>query len=273
MVAVAMIGKLPDTLADRAINIRLARQTATEERAITKLRADRLDQFEPLRRKCWRWAQDNLEALRHADPAVPDELSNRQADKWRPMLAIADVASGNWPQKARLAITQIGGGAPADDQSLSVRLLADIKAVFDHAGGDRITSEKLVEALVTIEESPWPEINHGRPLTPAKLARVLGPFGIAPRNIRVDEKPNPTKGYVRECFVDAWTRYLPSSPLQILQASNDAPETHFPKGLQEKVVAVSKNDESPTNTQVVGAVRGSTPGDGAGDQAITEVEL
>ena len=42
------------------------------------------------RRKAARWVKDNLEALRRADPEVPQELHDRACDNWRPLIAIAD---------------------------------------------------------------------------------------------------------------------------------------------------------------------------------------
>ena len=56
-----------------------------------------LRQLDLLRRRAARWVADHLPALQAADPAVPDELDDRQADNWRPLLAIADEAGGEWP--------------------------------------------------------------------------------------------------------------------------------------------------------------------------------
>ena len=64
--AVAMIGKLPPTLASRAVHIELRRKTADER--VEPLRLDRLDHLEPLLRMAARWATDNAAALREADP-------------------------------------------------------------------------------------------------------------------------------------------------------------------------------------------------------------
>jgi hypothetical protein len=66
---------------------------------VERLRLDRLDEFIPLARRCARWALDNVARLRGADPPVPAELHDRAADNWRPLLAIADLAGGDWPEK------------------------------------------------------------------------------------------------------------------------------------------------------------------------------
>ncbi len=60
-----------------------------------------------------------------------------------------------------------------------------------------------------MEEQPWPEFNNGKVITPPQLARSLKPFGIKPRDIRLDSKAG-IKGYQRVDFIDAWSRYLPT---------------------------------------------------------------
>jgi hypothetical protein len=37
---------------------------------------------------------------------MPEGIYNREADNWRPLLAIADVARGQWPKRARKALEQ-----------------------------------------------------------------------------------------------------------------------------------------------------------------------
>ena len=88
-VAIAMIGRLPGTLADRSIEVRMTRRAPGE--AAERWRCDRLEQFAQLRRRCARWAQDHLDGLREADPEMPAPLHDRAADNWRPLLAIADL--------------------------------------------------------------------------------------------------------------------------------------------------------------------------------------
>src|SRR5207237_1547401 len=97
--AIAMIGNLPGTLADRSVSIMLKRKRADEP--VESFRYDRTDELDRLARMCARWASDNLGQLREADPEVPANLYNRAADNWRPLLAIADAAGGVWPARAR----------------------------------------------------------------------------------------------------------------------------------------------------------------------------
>ncbi len=105
--AIALIGKLPATLASRAIHIELRRKTAGE--AVRPLRADRLDHLLPFCRQAARWVEDNAPRLRNIDPDMPATLSGRAADNWRPLIAIADAAGGDWPARARQIAEELGG--------------------------------------------------------------------------------------------------------------------------------------------------------------------
>ena len=122
----ALIGKLPSTLASRAIHISLRRKTAVE--AITPLRLDRLEHLEVLLRQAARWVADNASLLRNADPQTPITLHSRSADNWRPLLAIADVAGCDWPERARHSAEKLTAGRSGETSS--VLLLDDIRQLF-----------------------------------------------------------------------------------------------------------------------------------------------
>lgn len=204
----AMIGRPSATIEDRSIVVPMRRRARAEK--IQRLRRDRIDQeFEPLRARAARWVADHLELLRGAEPAVPEDLSDRAQDNWRPLLAIADAIGGEWPERAREAARLLSGAAAEGDQSAAVQLLADIKATFEEEEAEQLSSELIVAALVKLEDRPWPEWNKGKPLSKAAMARLLRPFSIKPRTIRSGmETP---KGYRLQDFDDAFARYLPPS--------------------------------------------------------------
>ncbi len=208
-VAIALIGKLPDTLQDRSIRIRMRRRLPSE--SIAQFRADRTDDLKILARKAARWANDNLETLRAMDPAMPPTITNRDADNWSPLLAIADAVGGEWPGRARAIAETMTDKAKDDDQSLRTMLLEDIRSVFATKGVDKLPSAELVEALLAMKDRPWPELGRAaKPITQNKLAGLLKDFGIRPCNVWVGAKP--LKGYGRGQFDDAFARYL-SDPL------------------------------------------------------------
>jgi Protein of unknown function (DUF3631) len=79
--------------------------------------------------------------------------------------------------------------------------------VLSRKAVDRISSEALVGALAAMPDRPWGEANNGRVITQNWLARQLDKFGIEPKTIRTG--PKTPKGYTREIFEDAFSRYLP----------------------------------------------------------------
>ncbi len=202
--AIALIGKLPGTLADRSVPVDLRRRRPDE--AVEAFRFDRTGRLDQLARKAARWAIDHSDHVRGADPAMPAGIFNRAADNWRPLLAIADAAGGEWPRRARRAAESLAAAAGDDDQSVRITLLADIRAIFVERGTDRLPSTELTESLVAIEGRPWAEWKAGKAITANGLARVLAPFAIKPGTIRIGAAT--PKGYLRAQFEDAFARYL-----------------------------------------------------------------
>jgi hypothetical protein len=216
--AIALIGQLPDTLHDRAVTIDLQRRRASE--TITSFRPDRADHLDVLARKMARWAKDHADRVGEADPAMPDGILNRKADNLRPLLAIADAAGGEWPERARKA-AEASHNAEGDDASRLELLLADIRDAFAKEGEApvanmfaekvdvEIVSADLVKALVAIEGRSWAEMGKsGKPLTQNKLARMLKPLDIRPG--KVGPKNARLNGYKLSQFKDAFDRYLGS---------------------------------------------------------------
>jgi putative DNA primase/helicase len=249
-VAIALIGNLPSTLADRSIHIRLRRKATRE--TIERLRLDRIgDLTEGLQRRCLRWAHDHLAQLRDADPSVPETLNDRAADNWRPLCAIAEIAEGEWPQRVRKAIAALAG-TEMDDDAMGVMLLADIRQIFEADGSEKIFSETLVKALHALEERPWSEWGQQRkPMSKTQLAGLLRPFEIRSKDVRLGEEK--AKGYTKDDFADAWERYL--SPLP----GFSAPHNETPRQATHDAVLSGSQGETPSET------RNETPRQGKHD--------
>ena len=149
-------------------------------------------------------------------------MHDRAADNWRPLLAIATVAGGDWLARGHKAALA-SAGADVDKMSRLELLLGDVRDVLHglpvdpKAEGrkwpprDRISSAELIENLCKIVPRPWGEYGKGgKPLTQNKLARLLKPFGIVPQVLRIgNETPS---GYYRHQFEEAWERFLPPLP-------------------------------------------------------------
>lgn len=201
------IGRLADTLADRSIVIPMRRKRADE--SCVRFRRREFD-GEPLRQKCRRWANEHAAALTQFRPNLPIELNDRAADLWEPLLALADIAGGEWPERARAAALALSGDNPdLPPASLGERLLIDIHRLFSQGGTDRLASAVLCARLAAMEETPWNEVRKGHPINPNKLANILKNFGVHSRKVRTS--PTETaQGYDRQDFEDAWKRYIPS---------------------------------------------------------------
>jgi putative DNA primase/helicase len=204
--ALAGIGRLADTIEDRSIIIEMRRRAPNE--AVEQLRQDKLN-LDHLQRVCARWAADNLQTMKDSDPIVPPELHDRAADNWRPLLRIADLAGGDRPTRARSAATKltIRGN---DQDSIQSLLLSDIREILK--AKTYMKSTDLVAALTAIDDHPWPEWKHGKPMTAVQLARQLAPFNIGPKSIRVADHL-VVKGYETLLFEETFARYLPKDSI------------------------------------------------------------
>ena len=200
---------LPPTVSDRSIHIHMRRKTKEEEVARWSMRKIQ-SECELLKRKLARWAEDHRESLAEApEPQILEELDDRQWDNWEPLIKIADLIGGKWPENARDVAKTFS--KVVEDDNLRVELLIDIKTIFDSSDAERLGSNGLVEELAKLEHRKWPEWRNGKAITTRQLASLLQPFGIGPKQLWIDNRNS--QGYKKEWFSDAWNRYLPPTPL------------------------------------------------------------
>jgi hypothetical protein len=146
---------------------------------------------------------------------MPDGVTDRSAEIWEPLLAIADTAGGHWPDTARSACRHFVLDTGPQITSRGVRLLADLRELFARAGTGRMRTTDILPALCDLEESPWGDLD-GKPLDARRLARLLERFGVKPGLFKVNGEP--MKGYQtagEHGLADAWGRYLPEHPAPI----------------------------------------------------------
>jgi len=202
--AFALIGRLPDTLESRSVVIRMRRRLPDE--AIERLRSDKDQGFAELQSRIARFIIDNDKAILADEPELPETLSDRQADVWRELCRIADIAGGDWPKRARHIALEFCAKSD-DDGDLSIQLLADIQTIF--AGSperDFWPSQAIVDALNGLDEAPWADMNNGKGLTTNRLARMLQRFEIHTKTVRMGDRT--PKGYVPASFADIFARFL-----------------------------------------------------------------
>jgi hypothetical protein len=161
----------------------------------------------------------------HRWPEIPAALLDRDEDRWRPLLSIADAVG--WGAEARAAAASPTFAVANSDPKID--LMRDIRKVFDElkTHHDRIWSHDLTEALHAIHESPWGGewcgLSSKEPphkLRQGELGRILTrEWEIRSRSVRIGDRT--AKGYYREQFESAWSDcgLPPSTALTTIRAS------------------------------------------------------
>ena len=261
--ALAGIGALPDTIADRSLVITLKRRSRVEHVERFRQR-DAATDAARLRQELAAWGAEHGDELAAARPVMPDELDDRAQDVCEPLLAIAEAAGGDWPERTRRALVALRTAqADGEDDTVGVCLLADIQAVWLD-GVDELQTVQLLDALFRVETSPWADWwgqnvkgefgeasvipNRGAAM---KLARQLKPFGVRPRPIG----GNRLKGYRPSDFVDAFARYLASEVVQVVQPEHPSPASDFSRSFGEAPRTTSESPVSGSTTPFEGPER------------------
>jgi Protein of unknown function (DUF3631) len=199
-VALAGIGGMPDTVQDRSIIIRMKRRHDAEPVAKLRRREVEAEAF-VMRSEIECWTGTHLEAIAGLRPEVPSELGDRASDIWEPLLAIAQAAGGDWLDAARCASVALAARGRAEERSMGVRLLTDLRRVLAECHGDRFASADLVRGLQGLDDGQWDDT-----IDPRSLARLLVPYDVRPKRMRFGDAV--VRGYERTDFLDAFSRYL-----------------------------------------------------------------
>jgi hypothetical protein len=201
-------GKLPDTIRDRAIVLNIER-LRHDEHVEDLFPAELADGLEQLRGWLDDWAAENIERLtvwRRSERIV--ELDPRMQEAWDPLLAIADLADGNWPARAHAAAVALAVGAvDAAEQAYGHLVLVALRAMFE-ADGSALTSKTICKVLNEEEELPFGGYANGNGIKPRDLAKLLRPYGIKPLTVRETSATETARGYRRDQFAETWERYI-----------------------------------------------------------------
>lgn len=208
MAALAGIGDLPDTIMDRSIVIRMRRRRPGEKVAEFRTFRD-TPPLHALRDRLVAWLTPLHAEAMELTPAMPVE--DRAADTWQPLVSVADLAGGAWPDLARTACQIMAKHEAEHDQdrsSLGIRLLADIRRAFTTEGNPpALRTSRLLDILNQDDEMPWAEYTtHG--LTPRGLQLLLKEYDISSVTRRFHGNVQ-ARGFTRLQFADSWARYCP----------------------------------------------------------------
>jgi hypothetical protein len=123
-----------EALLSRCIRIRMRR--ATQPVADLTARADRGGSL--LRQALGSWAGAHAEELADAEPELPEGVHGRVAQIWTPILAVAEAAGADWPDRAWGALFELGmrGGVSSSEDEDAMAELADMFGAASEDEGD-----------------------------------------------------------------------------------------------------------------------------------------
>jgi putative DNA primase/helicase len=196
---------LPKTTATRAITIRLLPKLPEEK--VEEFNHVDDDSFVTLRRKFARWAADNAATLKDASPVMTG-FNNRTRMNWKLLLAIAELAGGDWVKRARAAAVKLS--RQRREPSEGKRLLAAFRQLF-MIHGPELTSKEAQDLLAANEDSEWGDFHGHGPISKRQIALLLDPFDVHP-NVIHPRGRKAERGYKREWFEVAFRHYLTESP-------------------------------------------------------------
>jgi len=201
----ALIGKPSATILDRSIVIRLQRKRPDE--STERLNNQAVERLKTIARKLAKAVTDDVRAAMYrSDPALPAILNDRQADNWRNLFSLSDLAGGHWPTEARNAATTLALLDSDEPETLALQLVIDAVSVFRDSKSDRLKPEELADKLAKLPDRPWGTLNRGRAISPNKLAAMLRPYGIQ------SVKKHGLRVYLRDDFQEVCDRYCPRPP-------------------------------------------------------------
>ena len=196
---IALIGQVPDTIADRSIVVKLSRKLVTEACApLSELNTAEI------RAKCLRFALNAGPSIAQAARIRGEGLNDRAADTFEPLYVIARQAGEAWTKKLHAAALALA--STAQSENAGTELLLDILSIFVESGRRRLFSRELANFLRNNAGQYSLPQKHS-PADEYTIAKILRPYGIKPSNIRIGQ--DVSKGYLDVDFREALNRYVP----------------------------------------------------------------
>ncbi len=214
---------IEDTITDRCITIELKRKLVKEQ--LPKVRNEPAEKWQALNAKCARLAADYGDRLREYQPPMPTQMSDRDADKWAPLIALADLIDGDegltgtlgkmgtYGDACRAVAVRLANGVEADEP-MAVELLRNIRDVINEDDESAAVKVKYILSMILTDrlnlnkEWRWHEMYRGEGIRPRKLAHMLKGFDVRPQQIKA---AGSRSGYYKEDFQDPFRRYLGES--------------------------------------------------------------
>jgi hypothetical protein len=151
------------------------------------------------------WGKAHAPQVADAWPEIPEGLSNRAEEISEPLLALAEVVGGDWPDRIRAAVCALllGQDDAEPAEAPGERILEDIRAAWPD-GRQGVGSTELATRLTGLPGAPWAAIFPDPAQAGRELAAYLAPFGIGPVKIWLGAEHRSVNGYKIIQFEDRW---------------------------------------------------------------------
>ena len=182
-VAVALIGRLPTTVEDRAIILYLERKQVSQK--VVPVRKVPAEEFVRLQRMTRRFALDNASKILSSIPVLPKLSNDRALENWETLVQIAAVFGDPWPFRAFTGAKLLTPG-DNDNQDFKILLLISLRRLFWerglHAPGreeEPLFTSVILSELNKDPEAPWADKKkYSAGLTAEKLSSELREFRV-----------------------------------------------------------------------------------------------
>lgn len=226
--AIALIGRLPTTVEDRSIIIRMHKrdpETKLERLNLSKLQ----DECRTLKQKILRWTLDYEHCINTEMINNLGFLSDRAEDNWRPLLEIARVAGNSWLDKATQSARLISNRHMEDEEDIGILLLTDLEKIYRDRNVDKMSSSEIATLLNDIEYRSWSKFSK------YQISRILGKYGVSSKNIRYGEKV--LRGYQKTDLIPLWKRYIATNKNDV------ASDTYLLQRNESNIIPYKQIDE------------------------------
>lgn len=184
----------------RCIQIGLRRRYDLKEEIADFDKTDAEIEAIPVRAAMQRWALlTDHDELRRARPNMPAELTDRQRDAWRPLVAIADIIGTQWGQAARHWAVELSRAIPVTPDTM-VQVLRDTYRVLR----DTFSTDRKVKSVILADaRNNLTDREYDEDLSPIQLGKRLARFSIKP--IKYYDGSTQVRGYMFRTESGTWT--------------------------------------------------------------------
>lgn len=209
------IGHLPDTIQDRSVVIVMKRKAPHEK--VERFRHAKVKAtLEPIKADIITWTQEYADAIKGAEPEMPEEFNDRMMDACEILVAIADTMGDG--ATVRGALTEVLATEPQTHETTRLKVLRDMRTLYAGWQKANMPTSIILPALHALDPS-WANYYDRGPLKDTDLAALTAYFSIKPKTVWIpdgtlqnaDGTPvtgHGAKGYKYDEFADAWARYL-----------------------------------------------------------------